>query len=71
DIERSGHRADPTPAHSDLRGEAWTPDHIAQLRALAAKGEAVSMIAARLHRTPRAIRAKARELEVTVSGRRR
>lgn len=71
DIQRSGRRDDPTPTHSDHRGEAWTPDHIAQLRALAAKGEAAAMIAARLHRTPRAIRAKARDLEISISGRRR
>lgn len=70
DIERSGRRDDPTPAHSDHRGEAWTPDHIAQLRELAARGEDVGMVAARLRRTPRAVRAKARELDIAL-GRRR
>lgn len=70
DIQRSSRRNEQTPAHSDHRGEAWTPEHIAQLRALAAKGEASAMIAARLHRTPRAIRAKARELGIAIGQRR-
>lgn len=64
DIERSGRRDDPAPARSDYRGEPWTPDQIEQLRTLAAKGEGTAMIAVRLHRTPSAIRAKVRELEI-------
>lgn len=70
DIERSGRRDDPAPARSDYRGEAWTPDHVEQLRTLARGGEGAGMIAARLRRTPIAIRAKARDLGVAL-GRRR
>lgn len=69
DIERSGRRDDPAPARSDYRGESWTPEHVEQLRALAARGEETAMIALRLHRTPSAIRAKARELGVRLGAR--
>lgn len=66
EIERSGHRDDPAPARSDYRGEPWTPEQVDQLRQLSAKGEDAAMVAVRLHRTPRAIRAKARELGISL-----
>lgn len=71
DIERSGRRDDAAPARSDYRGEQWAPDHVDRLRQLTAKGETTDMIAARLHRTPSAIRAKARGLGITIAARRR
>ncbi len=70
DIERSGRRDDPAPARSDYRGEPWTPDHVEQLRTLAAQGEAAAMIALRLHRTTAAVRAKARERGIAIRARR-
>jgi hypothetical protein len=71
DIERSGRRDDPAPARSDFRGEPWTPEQIEQLRKAATKGEGTTMMAARLHRTPSAIRAKARDLGISLTRRRR
>lgn len=66
DIERSGRRDDVAPARSDFRGEPWTPEQIEQLRTFCARREATTMVAVRLHRTPSAIRAKARELGLSL-----
>ncbi|WP_126004675.1 hypothetical protein [Sphingomonas koreensis] len=61
ELEQRGHRDIPVIVRRNHRGEPWTYEQLAQLRAMAQAGEAADMIAVRMGRSARAVRSKARE----------
>lgn len=66
-MEQRGNAAPPANISRDRRGAPWAPDEIAQLRALAGRGECALIIGRRMGRTPAAVSQKARRAGVALN----
>lgn len=66
EMQRRGEKEYPDIVRRNHRGQPWTHEQVAQLRAIATAGEDAGMIAVRLGRTVAAVRAKAREEDIRI-----